>query len=199
MRQILRTSPTARGVFWLTLAICYLDQTVSSPFQRLARLSHELSATAPDPSASARALYFQWRQPACGHERLIRREERAATRPARGTRRSSDGVSDSSRRKPVRKAGWWTRWFAPWCRCCDQLQFAGATRWCVHVDAIGCSIPRRLSCASQVLPSVFPFRGLEIAPESPGRKSQVTRDSPTNTRSTPLAGSQLARNLHRHR
>ena len=37
--------------------------------------------------------------------RLIRRDEPAATRPARGTRRSSDGVSDSSRRKPVRKEG----------------------------------------------------------------------------------------------
>ena len=38
--------------------------------------------------------------------RLIRRDERAAMRPARGTRRSSDGVSDSSRRKPVRKVGY---------------------------------------------------------------------------------------------
>ena len=67
---------------------------VSSICNGLARISHELSATAPDPSASARPL-----------TRLIRRDERAATRPARGTRRSSDGVSDSSRRKPVRKAG----------------------------------------------------------------------------------------------
>ena len=53
--------------------------------------------------------------PARRTPRSIRREEHAATRrceertvatrPARGTRRSPDGVSDSSRRKPMRKAG----------------------------------------------------------------------------------------------
>ena len=81
-------------VNWTELAVV---RKVVSVIVALTRLSHELSATAPDPSASA-AFYGAF-------PRLIRREERAATRPARGTRRSSDGVSDSSRRKPVRKAG----------------------------------------------------------------------------------------------
>ena len=70
------------------------SRQAKTAIRRLTRISHELSATVPDPSASARPL-----------TRLIRREERTATRPARGTHRSSDGVSDSSRRKPVRKAG----------------------------------------------------------------------------------------------
>ncbi len=56
----------------------------------LTRISHELSATAPDPSASAGALYSQWRQPACGHERLIRREERAVALTASPTLRDEN-------------------------------------------------------------------------------------------------------------
>ena len=61
----------------------------------LARLSQELSATAPDPSASA-ALRFVG---------LL--DVPSSTPPVpSGRAPCPDGVSDSSRRKPMRKAGW---------------------------------------------------------------------------------------------
>ena len=62
----------------------------SDPGRELARISHELSATAPDTSSSASALYSQWRLPACGHERLIRREERAVALTASPTLRDEN-------------------------------------------------------------------------------------------------------------
>ena len=60
----------------------------------LARLSHELSATAPDPSASAAFRFVG----------LL--DVPSSTPPVpSGRAPCSDGVSDSSRRKPLRKAG----------------------------------------------------------------------------------------------
>ncbi len=58
------------------------------------RISHELSATAPDPSASAA---FRW---------VGRLDVQSSTPPSPSRRAPcSSGVSDASRRKPVRKAG----------------------------------------------------------------------------------------------
>ncbi len=60
----------------------------------LARISHELSATVPDPSASAAFRFVG----------LL--DVPSSTPPVpSGRAPCSDGVSDSSRRKPVRKAG----------------------------------------------------------------------------------------------
>ena len=60
----------------------------------LTRLSHELSAAAPDPSASAAFRFVG----------LL--DVPSSTPPVpSGRAPCSDGVSDSSRRKPVRKAG----------------------------------------------------------------------------------------------
>ena len=63
--------------------------------RNLARISHELSATAPDPSASAAFRFVG----------LL--DVPSSTPPVpSGRAPCSDGVSDSSRRKPVRKAGY---------------------------------------------------------------------------------------------
>ncbi len=76
----------------------------------LTRLSHELSATPPDPSASA-AFYGAFLAPdqARAPRRTVTAHLGAAVRSTppvpSGRAPCSDGASDSSRRKPVRKAG----------------------------------------------------------------------------------------------
>ncbi len=71
-----------------------IEDTPSLVVPTLTCLSHELSAAAPDPSASAAF-------------RLVGLLDVLSSTPPGSSRRAPcpDGVSDSSRRKPVRKAG----------------------------------------------------------------------------------------------
>ena len=80
-----RTVPHPRNYTWAELM---------KRVWALARISHELSATVPDPSASAAFRFVG----------LL--DVPSSTPPVpSGRAPCSDGVSDSSRRKPVRKAG----------------------------------------------------------------------------------------------
>ncbi len=70
------------------------SRKAKTAIRRLTRISHELSATVPDPSASAAFRFVG----------LL--DVPSSTPPVpSGRAPCSDGVSDSSRRKPVRNAG----------------------------------------------------------------------------------------------